>query len=258
MQVPSIPSKVLPEGRVVGLRVMAVAAIIGLFALAAPVLWAAASAGAALLTLAVLGALGLGFMQALPWLGQKWENKILEMRKAEARRRPIEQIQNSIMMRDRRLEAYRGAVERIGAKIKSRSQAVKERAEAKSSYDPSRHIEALKTAGAAHQQMVNKYNECQAALVRMREKLDDAQFDWEFSEDFLQTKQDIKAASGQDLLDGILVDESFRTVRDQYNSVFASLELDIQQINTAKQLSYDNGELVIDLSDITVPETVKR
>ena len=243
---------------IVGVRVAVVAAAVVGLALLAPVLWMAVSAGLGLIALGAVGLAGLGFFQALPLLGQRMENKILGLRKAEARRRPIEQIQNSILERDRRLESYGEAVTRIGAKIKSRAQAVQERAREKSSYDPARHLAALATASGAHAKMVSDYQACSTALANMREKLDDAQFDWEFSEDFIGTKQDIKAASGQDLLDGILVDESFKAVRDQYNSVFASLELNIQTINSTQQLTYDNGDMVIDLSDIKVKELVKR
>jgi hypothetical protein len=245
-------------GKVIGLRAAVGIGVVGALALIAPVLWAAVSAGIGLIALGIVGVIGVGLFQTLPLLGQKLENRILDMRKAEARKRPIEQIQNSLMERSRRLDLYREAVERIGAKIKSRAQTVQDRMDAKSSYDPKRHLEALAVAKQAHQKMVLKYQECSDALVKMREKVDDAAFDWEFSEDFIQTKKDIKAASGQDLLDGILVDESFKAVRDQYNNVFASLELDIQSINTTQQLSYENGEVLIDLSDIKVPEMAKR
>jgi hypothetical protein len=258
MELQTYGTKAAIKDKVVGLRVAIGLGVVGVMALLAPVLWAAVSAGIGLIALGVVGAVGVAMFQMLPLLGQKLENRILDMRKAEARRRPIEQIQNSLMERSHRLDLYREVVERIGGRIKARAQAVQDRMDLKSSYDPKRHLEALTVARKAHEQMVQKFHECEEALVKMREKVDDAQFDWEFSEDFMKTKQDIKAASGQDILDGILVDESFKAVRDQYNNVFASLEMDIQSINKTQQLSYENGEVLIDLSDIKVPEMVRK
>ena len=78
------------SGNALGLRIAAGAGVLGILALAAPLIWAAASAGVGLIALLILGALGVGIMQALPLLGQKWENKLLAARKAEARRNPIE------------------------------------------------------------------------------------------------------------------------------------------------------------------------
>ena len=91
--------------------IRAIAAACGVAALAvfAPVVWLAASGGVGLLVLG--GILGIGFaaVQALPLLGQKLENNLLNARKAEARRNPIEQLQNEVLRRAERLRAFRQA-----------------------------------------------------------------------------------------------------------------------------------------------------
>jgi hypothetical protein len=86
-------------------RALAVFATIALLALSAPLVWAAVSAGAGLLALAAMAAAGLLGFQAIPLTMQKLENRLLQMRKAEARANPIEQLQNDCLRREQRLQS---------------------------------------------------------------------------------------------------------------------------------------------------------
>src|SRR5687768_11061089 len=92
-QLPDIVREKLPRNALL-VRVGAGAAVVGGLALAAPIIWGAASASLGLLVVGALGVVGLGAVQAIPLLGQKWENRLLAARKAEARENPIEQLQN--------------------------------------------------------------------------------------------------------------------------------------------------------------------
>ena len=80
-------------------RAAAVAGCVALLALSMPLVWAAVSAGAGLLTLTAMAIGGVALFQALPWAGQRLENGLLKLRKAEARANPIEQLQNEMLRR---------------------------------------------------------------------------------------------------------------------------------------------------------------
>ena len=84
------------------LRGLAVAAVVALLAISAPFVWAAASAGAGMGVLATMAAIGVATLQAIPLAMQKLENRLLAARKAEARRNPIEQLQNEVLRRAQR------------------------------------------------------------------------------------------------------------------------------------------------------------
>ena len=68
------------------------AGVVGL-ALFAPVVWMAVTGGMGLLVLGGVLAAGFAAVQAVPLMGQKLENALLAARKSEARRNPIEQLQ---------------------------------------------------------------------------------------------------------------------------------------------------------------------
>jgi len=106
------------------LRGVAVALTVGLLAMSAPRVWAAVTAGAGILALAATGFVAL---QMIPLSMQKVENRILCMRKDEARQNPIEHLQNECLRREERLQSFRRALVRIGGQIESMGQMIDER-----------------------------------------------------------------------------------------------------------------------------------
>ena len=98
-------------------RVLFAGGAVAILALLAPVIWAALSAGVGLIGLAVIGIIGFGLLQMLPVLGQKLENFVLKARKSEARKNPIEQLQNFFIEKKRRVEQFKAAVVSINSQI---------------------------------------------------------------------------------------------------------------------------------------------
>lgn len=234
-------------------RVGAVAAVVGLLALLAPVVWAAASAGAGLVVLGLLAVLGIGALQALPWIGQRWENKLLSLRKAEARANPIEQLQNFLIEKRRRVGDFKGAVNQIGTQIRSLSDMVEDRKRAKPGYDASKQEKSLDAMRKAHGQLVAKYQRAEQAVQDLENVIEDKKFEWQFGNAGRAAIASLNATSGQELLDEMLAGEAFSSVRDNFNQVFAELELEANKLTGAKALDFDNG-LTIDLSDINIAQ----
>lgn len=251
----SLPSLSPDPGKtkIVGLRIAAGAGVLGIFALAAPLIWAAASAGVGLIVLLVLGALGVGIMQALPLLGQKWENKLLAARKAEARRNPIEQLQNFLMEKAKRVALFKQAVVQIGTQIKGLTDMLDERKRTKPGYDASKQEAALASMRQAHQVLEAKYRRAEEALGQLKEVIDDKRFEWSFGQAGQAAIAQLNAASGEDLLNQMLADEAFASVRDNFNQVFAELELEASKLSSQQQLTFGSG-MTLDLSGIHIPE----
>lgn len=247
------------QQRIWTVRIVAALLGIGLLAVMAPVIVLAVSGGLGLLALAAIAALGAAMFQALPLLGQKLENRLLAARKAEARRNPIEQLQNFLLQKRQRVALFKQAVVAIGTQIKSMADMIEDRKRQRPGYDASKQEHAVKAMKDAHVLLVVKYKHAEQALVQLNEVVEDKKFEWRFGQAGQAAIQNLNATSGQELLDQMLADEAFDSVRDNFNQVFAELEMAAANLSTAKELSFNDG-MSIDLSSIQLgnPEKVRR
>ncbi len=241
--------EVVEQQRVWAVRIVAALCGIGVLALLAPIIWGAVSAGLGLLALGAIGVVGVGLFQALPLLGQKLENRLLAARKAEARANPIEQLQNFLLQKRQRVVSFKEAVVRIGAQIKSMSDMIEERKRQKPGYDASKQENAVKAMKEAHRLLVDKYKNAELALEQLSEVIEDKKFEWKFGQAGQAAIQNLNATSGQELLNQMLADEAFDSVRDNFNQVFSELEMEASKLSNAKELSFDDG-MSIDLTAI--------
>ena len=86
-----------PPNKSLMVRAAVAVGVVGALALVLPLVWFAFLSTLGLLGIGITAVIGFGLVQAIPALGQKWENKLLGLRKAEARANPIEQIQNNVI-----------------------------------------------------------------------------------------------------------------------------------------------------------------
>ncbi|CUI05914.1 hypothetical protein BN2497_6605 [Janthinobacterium sp. CG23_2] len=247
---------VTEQQRIWAVRIAAGVAGTSVLATLAPIIWGAVSAGLGLIALALIGAVGVALFQALPLFGQKLENRLLAARKAEARANPIEQLQNFLLQKRQRVVAFKKAVVNIGAQIKSMSDMIEERKRQKPGYDASRQENAVKAMKEAHVLLVVKYKNAELALVQLSEVVEDKKFEWRFGQAGQAAIQNLNATSGQELLNQMLADEAFDSVRDNFNQVFSELEMEAEKLSSAKELSFDDG-MSIDLSAIGIGSTEK-
>ena len=234
-------------------RVAIVGGMLGVLAIIAPMIWMAVSAGLGILAVGLIGLVGLGVLQALPFLGQKWENKILSLRKSEARKNPIEQLQNFLREKHQRVQLFRSAVTQIGTQIKSLEDMVQERKRNKPGYDASKQEKAIASMVEAHVVLKQKYKNAEEALKQLEEVIDDKKFEWNFGQAGQAAIAQLNAANGEDLVNQMLADEAFSSVRDNFNQVFAELEMEAVKITNTQQLSFGDG-VTLDLTGIKIPE----
>jgi hypothetical protein len=219
--------------------VRAVVAVFGVAVLAAlaPLTWLAVSGGIGLLTLGAMGALAVALFQAMPLLGQKLENRLLAARKAEARANPVEQLQNFLMQKQRRVAEFKQEVARIGTQIKGMADMIAERKRHKPGYDASRQESAVKAMMDAHGLLIVKYRNAEVALLQLSDVVEDKKFEWKFGQAGQAALQHLNATSGQALLDQMLADEAFDSVRDNFNTVFSELEMEAAKLGSTPSFS---------------------
>jgi len=237
-------------------RIGAVVACVLVLALVAPIIWAAASAGVGLIALGVVGVIGFGLIQMLPYFGQKIENSVLKMRKAEARGNPIEQLQNFLRQKAQQVADFKAAVAQIGGQIRSLEDMVAQRKRERPGYDATAQERSIQAMKDAYDTLKSKYVNAEKALAELKVVIQDKEFEWKFSQAGQQAMQTLNATSGKELMEAMLADEAFSSVTDNFNKVFADLEMEAQHLTTAKQLSFDSGMTIdvsaINLSKVTV------
>ena len=226
-----------------------------LLALVAPIIWAAASAGVGLIALGVVGIIGFGVIQALPYFGQKIENTVLKLRKAEARGNPIEQLQNFLRQKAQQVADFKIAVSQIGGQIRSLEDMVAQRKRERPGYDASAQERSIQAMKDAHATLKAKYINADKALSDLKIVIQDKEFEWKFSQAGQQAMQTLNATSGKELMEAMLADEAFSSVTDNFNKVFADLEMEAQHLTSVKQLEFDSG-MTIDVSGINLSNKV--
>jgi hypothetical protein len=225
-----------------------------ILALLAPVIWAMVSAGVGLVVLGVIGAVGLGAIQLLPLLGQKLENKVLVWRKKEARQNPIEQLQNFFLEKQQRVKQFKQAVISIKTQIEGMKSMVVDRKRKKASYDSTEEDHAIQQMMAVYIRLEEKYHNAESALVQLQDTIEDKKFKWNFGQAGKAALNALSATSGEDLLSQILADEASSSVLDNFNNVFAELELEAGVLTNSTQLAIGNNNcgLVLDVSSINL------
>lgn len=229
--------------------------VVIIMSLIAPVIWAAASAGIGLIALGIIGAVGLGIIQFLPYFGQKLENAVLGARKSEARKNPIEQLQNFLRDKAQQVADFKVAVTSIGSQIKSLQEMVNQRKRDRPGYDSSAQEKSIAAMQDVYKMQVTKYKNAEVALDNLKLAIQDKEFEWKFSQAGQKAMASLNATSGKELMEAMLADEAFSAVTENFNQVFAELELEAQHLTETKQLSFDQG-MIIDVSSINLMQKV--
>lgn len=251
------------EKQITAKRVILTAITIVGLAILAPTIFLAVKAGFGII---VAGGLGLGGFFAwkrIPLWVQKNENYIteeiqkemnehLKRMKQEARKNPIEQLQNYLTLKAQQLKAYKVFVSQVGTQVKNTSDMLEERKKQKPDKDYSKKDLAIKAMDKAYKFHLNKANEGEKAIAELKEAIEDANFDWKFSQAGQLAMQKMQDLEGQDLLNEILASESFDEVRTNFNQVFSEIEVQIGTINSGKQLEFGE-DISINMSDFHIP-----
>lgn len=228
-------------------RTGAVVASVALLALSMPLVWAAVSAGVGLMALAVMAAGGVALFQAIPWAAQRLENRLLKLRKAEARANPIEQLQNEMLRRAERLQAFRRALAAVGAQIESITQMLAERRHVDPGHVLQRQERSLQRLTQFHAGNLARLDEAQSALEAFRQQVKQKVAEWEISLAIQDAQEALNPGAADHLMQDMLTDEALRTVQDRFNTVFAELDMQMRAVDAPTRAALaDSGSVRLD------------
>ncbi len=234
-------------------------AAVGVIALAffAPIVWLAATTGVGLLALGAILAAGFAAVQALPLLGQKLENRLLAARKMEARRNPIEQLQNDILRRAERLRAFSKALVIVGGKIESISQMVAESRHR----DPGQVLDQQQRALQRLQQFysinLGRLSQARAALDEFGDTVKRKESEWIIACAIDEVTDLMDPEAGDNLIQDLLTDTALRTVQDRFNSIFAELDVQMSSMDGPTRAMLTDTSLN-PMAALRLPETALR
>jgi hypothetical protein len=213
------------------IRAGALTATLLLLVLAMPLVWAALASGLGLLALAALGALGVVLFQALPWSMQKLENRLLKLRKAEAQANPIEQLENEMLRRAGRLQAFRKALATVGGQIESIRTLLEERQHKDPTHVLARQQRALEKLEQFQHGNLHRLDQAQSALEEFGATVDRKKSEWVIAEALNKAMGLLDPQSTDHLIDDLLTDEALRSVQDRFNTVFAELDIQMRSVD---------------------------
>jgi len=240
-------------------RIAAIAGTVGLLAVSAPVIWTAVSAGIGLAALTAMALTGAVILQILPYALQRLENRILRLRKAEAKANPIEQLQNDCLRREQRLQSFRRALVTIGGQIESMAEMIEERRHLDPGHVLDRQQRALRRMSHFHACNLRRLDEAQSALEAFRHKVKQKVFEWEFAQAGEAVIAALNPSELGDLMQDLLTDEALRGVQDRFNAVFAELDVEMRAIDApTRGLLADAGLEQLDALALPGATTTRR
>ena len=235
------------------------AAVLGsliLLSVCAPLISAAVTAGVGLMALSAMAFTAFAVVQALPLAMQKLENRLLLLRKAEARANPMEQLQNDCLRREERLHTFRRALVQIGGQIESLGQMLEERRLQDPSQVLDRQQRALTRMTQFYEANIQRLQEAHEALEAFRHQVQQKMFEWEFAQAGQVVMDALNPSEVEDLMQGLLTDEALRSVQNRFNTVFAELDVDLRSINSPTRTMLDAQRVTamdaLDLSTLNV------
>ena len=239
------------------LRITALLATTALLALSAPLIWAAVSSGLGLLALGAMAIIGTVLFHGIPLAMQRLENRILHLRKSEARTNPIEQLQNDCLRREERLKSFRQALVTIGGQIQSMKQMVAERSHIDPGHVLDRQQQALQRMTHFYDCNLDRLDQAHAALEEFRHQVKQKMFEWEFAKAGQRVMAALNPNELQDLMQDLLTDEALRSVQSRFNTVFAELDVEMRSMDSPAQRFMQHKELE-QLDALTLPTVTQK
>ena len=214
------------EKKVFLLRGGAIAATVAVLGVSSPMIWSAFQGGAGLLGLGVVGVIGVGFIQMLPFLGQKFENKLLKLRKEEARMNPVEQLENRYLEKSRKLESSKNALAIIGTNISSMGRQLEDQARNDPGHDLTSARRSFNTMLSFYEVNVDRLKDAQHKLDDFRIAVNRKRFEYEFAQSGQVALEGLNDNQADEQIKELLSDEAVRSIETQFDQVFATMELD--------------------------------
>lgn len=218
------------QERISWLRAAMFVGSVALLCALGPVLWWAVKTGAGLLALCALGGLGWLGLQALPHWGKLLEQRLLRARLDEARENPVEELLGALAERSAQLQRYRAALAAIAAQIEGMREMLAQRRAADPKHDTHKQATALQKMQSFHAHHLGQLANAEAALVEYKRHLQVKRFEWSFAQAGRSVLNGLRASDRESIVRELLSDEATRAVQLSFDQVFASLEIELRQV----------------------------
>ena len=224
-------------------RIAMACVVVVLLSLSSAVISKAVIAGAGLVALGLIAVMGAMIFSALPLVMQKVENQLLALRKAEARRNPVEQLQNDCLRRAERLNSFRQALVNIGGQIESMREMLEDRRRINPGQGMERQQRALERMGFFYEVHIGRLKEANTALATFQEMVKQKEFEWRFASLAGDIMRALNPREAEELLQNILTDEALMEVQQRFNAVYAELDIGMRAPDSPAQAHLNQGEL---------------
>jgi hypothetical protein len=229
--------------KVWAVRVVGAGLILAALTFAAPFIWSAVMAGIGLAALAAIAAVGIAVCQTIPVAMQKLENHVLQLRKAEARRNPIEQLQNELMRRAAKLRAFHQALVTVGSQIESIAEMLEERKHRDPAHVLNRQQRALDRLQQFHTLNLQRLHTAQSALDEFRFTIERKESEWHIAQAIGDATDLLDPNATDNLMQDLLTDTALRSVQERFNAVFAELDVQMTSMNGPAREFLDREQL---------------
>ena len=251
------PLNVTNLQKVWAIRVVGAVGALALLTVAAPFIWTAVAAGLGLTALAAMGAVGVVVFQAIPLGMQKLENRLLQLRKDEARRNPIEQLQNEVLRRAERLRSFRKALVTVGGQIESIRQMIETSQTKFTGPVLARQERALEKLQQFHHINIARLNQAQEALQDFKNTVEQKQSEWQIALAIDDAHRALDPNAADHLMQDLLADTALRTVQDRFNNVFAELDVQMSSMDGPTRSLLDDQSLD-HMGALHLPQTISQ
>jgi len=210
--------------KTIGFRIAMVCVVLLLLALSSAVISKAVIAGAGLLSLGCIAGAGVLTFSALPLLMQKLENQLLALRKAKARKNPVEQLRNDCLRRAERLHIFWQALANIGGQIESMREMLEKRRRTNPDQSLDRQRRALERLGIFYEVHIGRLREANAALEAFKHMVKQKEFELRFATLPGDIMRALNPSEVEELMQSILTDEALKEVLQRFNAVYAEID----------------------------------
>lgn len=225
----------------------------GALVILAPFVGTAITAGAGFIALGVMVVAGIGLMQALPLVGQKWENKVLAMRKQEARDNPTEQLDNRVIFKRQQFNQAKEALGTILGYMNGLARMINDEKKVDPDHDVTRLEKSLKSMGLFIEKKAEKLKIVEEKLIEFEKNVKRWKFEHKFAEQGRVALNSINEMEGKDVTEEILTDEAITAIEGNFDSLFGEIDLEAL-LAQASDLRRNNPELIAMDDDIGISE----
>lgn len=231
-------------------------AAIAILAVAAPILILAVKAGIALVALLGMGLVGIAVIQALSLMGQKLENKLIQLQLEEARRNPVPQLIAGLGNEKARIDDSKRIWKLMAGKVKTMQQRLEERARTNPNHDLTRMRENFRVMAAGVDQFLLEIQQADKLYSQLEQKVDDYKFEYGFQELGSELDALLGDSGKRKMFDKMLMDEAFMSISNDFNAVVASLQMRTSNYANSNEMDLGSG-MIVDMRDVQVLPTVQ-